>query len=615
MQEIHLLDKHTIDQIAAGEVIERPFSVVKELTENAIDSGATSVSIEIRDGGISLIRVTDNGAGIDESQIKKAFLRHATSKIQTASDLSFIHTLGFRGEALSSIAAISRLELCTKTKDAFTGFIYKIEGGQELSFQEAGLPNGTTVLVRDLFYNTPARLKFLKSPQAEAAYVTTIVEKIALSHPQIAVKYSINGKLKLQTKGSGNLKDTIYGIFGRDITSSLIEVHASLDCLRIDGFIGNPTVERSTRSLENYFINGRYIKDKVIERAIEEAYKGYQMKGAFPFTALYFTIEPELIDVNVHPSKMEIRFYNNELIFESISSCLRKALEEREHIPAVSLEDKAPSAGKPTLAPNHAEPFELLRAAKENLWAAPKPQVALPEDWVSEEAAYALAEPVYELEEPAQEPTVTYEQASFDTAPFLSVQAKKAHRIVGEVFATYWIVEYENEMYIVDQHAAHEKVLYETFLKRAKEGSVYAQQIAPALILTLTPKEEEVLSRFSAQFQKMGFSVEYFGGSEYALQAVPTQLPALNDRQAFLSFLEELCEHTGRLSSSIAEERIATAACKAAVKGNQRLSLAEADALLTQLLSLENPYRCPHGRPTIIKLSKQELEKKFKRLL
>ncbi len=652
MNEINILDKNTIDKIAAGEVVERPSSVVKELTENAIDAGASAISIEIRDGGISLIRVTDNGSGIDKSQIKKAFFRHSTSKISDASDLSFIHTLGFRGEALSSISAVSRMELCTKTKESLIGTIYKMEGGEEVSMEDAGLPDGTTMIVRDLFYNTPARLKFLKTPQTEAGYCSSIVEKIALSHPEISIKYTVNGNVKLHTKGSGNLKDTVYGVFGRDITSALVEVHSEDGFLRIDGFIGEPSVQRSSRSLENYFVNGRYVKDKVIAAGIEEAYKGYQMKGSFPFTDLYITIEPEYMDVNVHPSKMEIRFFDNEKVFNSISSQLKAVLTARERIPSVSfVKDSAEKESGKTEKIEVAEPFETSRAAavptasEENAYYPKKDlsdlildkkayekkaQNAFQQDrgssFTSGNHSYSTLREEHSYETPSYqdlhaeesfeaESEVVFEQTSFDVNRFVSAEARKKHRVVGEVFDTYWIVEYENEMYIIDQHAAHEKVLYEKFVKELREGSHYSQNLSPSLIVTLSPKEEEALTRYQTYLEKLGFMIEHFGGSEYALSAVPADLYTLNDRELFLSFIDETTEISSTFASEMLEDRLATAACKAAVKGNNRLSFTEANALIDQLLSLDNPYNCPHGRPTIIKMSKYELEKKFKRII
>lgn len=665
MNEIHVLDKNTIDQIAAGEVVERPSSVVKELMENAIDAGATALSVEIRDGGISLIRVTDNGSGIDESQIRKAFLRHSTSKIRSSSDLSFIRTLGFRGEALSSISAVSRMELCTKTKDSFTGTIYKIEGGEEISMTEAGLPDGTTVIVRDLFYNTPARLKFLKTPQTEAGYVSAIVEKIALSHPDIAVKYTVNKSLKLNTKGNGALKDTVYGVFGRDITNALIEVHSEDSLLQVDGFIGEPSVARSTRNLENYFINGRYVKDKVIAAAIEEAYKGRQMKGTFPFTDLYIRIEPELMDVNVHPSKMEIRFFDNEKVFASLSALLKYALLEKERIPSFSIGGEEPKPEK-AKEPEAAEPFEEKRAARlkeeerratlSELQEAEETDAGrsfvnkkeVREDIPETRGSREFGQEHFQasdydkklknsLDQKLMEEISVWKSGSLKAKPekvrpedklpegetqisffdqvFLSEEARPSHRLVGELFDTYWIVEYMEEMYIIDQHAAHEKVLYEKFMNQLREGRIDSQILSPSLIVTLTPKEETVLSECRDVLEKTGFSVEHFGGSEYALSAVPAELYSLNDKDLFLSFLDEAGQFSSSKSSALLEDRIATAACKAAVKGNNRISFAEADGLIDQLLSLENPYNCPHGRPTIIKMSKYELEKKFKRII
>ena len=625
MNEIHVLDKMTIDKIAAGEVVERPSSVVKELMENAIDAGASALSVEIRDGGISLIRVTDNGSGIDQSQIRRAFLRHSTSKISSAQDLSFIRTLGFRGEALSSIAAVSKLELCTKTRNSLTGCIYKIEGGEEVSFSEAGLPDGTTVIVRDLFFNTPARLKFLKSPQTEAGYVSSIVEKIALSHPDISVKYTVNGSLKLSTNGTGSLKDAVYGVFGRDITNSLIEIHSGDDLLKVDGFIGEPSVARSSRNLETYFINGRYVKDRVIAAAIEDAYKGRQMKGSFPFTDLYISIEPELMDVNVHPSKMEIRFFDNEKVFQSLSALLKYALLEKERIPAMN------AAENPEKRTGHFEPKQAAEPFEEKRRAGSLTEENPSDSKYTIDTLKALAklgkdrprpenpvrDSVFDTSDNADESlreSNAWKQTSLFDNTFLSIKARPSHRIVGEVFDTYWIVEFQDEMYIIDQHAAHEKVLYENYMKQLRSGTHNAQQLSPPLIVTLSPKEEETLKKYQEALEKTGFTVEHFGGKEYALSTVPCDLYTLNDRQLFLSFLDEAGELQG-FSSELLEDRIATAACKAAVKGENRLSFAEAEALIDQLLNLENPYNCPHGRPTIIKYSKHELEKSFKRII
>ena len=649
MGTIKLLDKNTIDKIAAGEVVDRPASIVKELVENAIDAGATSISIEIKDGGISLIRITDNGSGIAKDQIAIAFLRHSTSKINDASDLSFIHTLGFRGEALSSIAAVSQTELCTKTRDELTGVIYKINGGVEESVSEAGLPNGTTLIVKNLFYNTPARLKFLKSAQTEAGYVMDIVQRIALSHPEIAFKYIANGSVKLSTSGNGSLKDAVYSVFGRDITANLLQIDDSDETLSVSGFIGKPEIARGNRNFEYFFINGRYIKDKIIQKALEEAYLGYQMKGTFPFAVLNINIEPELVDVNVHPSKMEIRFFNNEVVFNSVYEIIRNRITRRENIPVVNL--SKPDTAPPVLKEYIPEPFEKTeidsRAFREEPTFAGRysqnsdnlNSSASSHSFTEQLEALRTAtgvsgnESSYDFDEGTNKhvedesnkdssissklaaENISYEQSKIVVPDFVSTAARKNHRIVGEVFNTYWIVEYDDSMFIIDQHAAHEKVLYEKFINNLKNDKHYSQRIMPSIVITLTQQEETILKKYMSSFEDLGFEIEHFGGCEYMISSVPTDLYSLDNSILFLELLDDLSDISSKSGPEIIVDRVATAACKAAVKGGNRLSLAEANTLIDELLSLENPYNCPHGRPTIISMSRTELEKKFKRII
>lgn len=656
MNTIKLLDKNTIDKIAAGEVVDRPASIVKELVENAIDAGATSISIEIKDGGISLIRITDNGSGIAKDQIAIAFLRHSTSKINDASDLAFIHTLGFRGEALSSIAAVSQTELCTKTKDDLTGVIYKINGGVEESLSEAGLPNGTTLIVKNLFYNTPARLKFLKSAQTEAGYVMDIVQRIALSHPEIAFKYVANGSVKLSTSGNGSLKDAVYSVFGRDITANLLQIDDSDETLSVSGFIGKPEIARGNRNFEYFFINGRYIKDKIIQKALEEAYLGYQMKGTFPFAVLNINIEPELVDVNVHPSKMEIRFFNNEVVFNSVYEIIRNRITRRENIPLVSL--SRANTAPPVPEEYVPEPFEQAAARKPSLYTDSQDFKTIREETnytgrysntlrssadnssyteqleslqsytkaaddmdildtdTAEDKSFAANEgAAFTISSKLANENVPYEQSEIIIPDFVSKAARKSHRIVGEVFDTYWIVEYDDSMFIIDQHAAHEKVLYEKFINNLKNDKHYSQHIMPSIIVTLTQQEENILKKYMSSFTELGFEIEHFGGCEYMISAVPTDLYSLDNRILFLELLDDLSDISSKSGPEIIIDRVATAACKAAVKGGNRLSIAEANTLIDELLSLDNPYNCPHGRPTIISMSRTELEKKFKRII
>ncbi len=635
MNEIRLLDKNTIDQIAAGEVVDRPSSIIKELVENSIDAGASAVSVEIRDGGISLIRITDNGSGIPKEQISLAFLRHSTSKIRDAADLSFIHTLGFRGEALSSIAAVSRTQLCTKTPQALTGTIYKINGGAEESIQDAGLPDGTTVIVKDLFYNTPARLKFLKSPQTEAGYITDVIHHICLSHPEIAFKYSVNGSLKVSTPGNGSLKDVIYAIFGRDITGHLLEVDDADENLAVRGFLGKPEIARGNRGFEYLFVNGRFIRDRILQKALEEAYIGYQMKGTFPFAVINIRMEPELVDVNVHPSKMEVRFFNNEAVFRSVYQILRRRITERESIPSVQIGKqepvKKPEPQKPASVP---EPFEKRATSSLPFSGAVKEPFAYKVPLKEEESqslpgsrpeAVSSPEPVYDPGTMHSPEPVLLSQASGrengmfrqsvlpDT--FLDPVSRPKHRIAGVVFDTYWIVEFEDHIYIMDQHAAHEKVLYERIMKRLASQEHYSQSVLPPLILTLSSSEEAILQKHMEAFQETGFEVFHFGGSEYALRSVPADLYTVDWKRLFLEMLEDLKESSSNKGPEVMRDRIATAACKAAVKGGNRLSVTEADALIAELLELDNPYNCPHGRPTMIRISRSEIERKFKRIV
>ena len=597
MSEIHVLDQLTIDKIAAGEVVERPLNVVKELMENAIDAKADSLSVEIRDGGTSLIRITDNGIGIRKDQIQIAFYRHSTSKIESADDLSFVTSLGFRGEALSSIAAVSKVELCTKTKDSMTGTIYKISGGKEISMEEAGLPDGTTVIVRDLFYNTPARLKFLKTAQTEAGYIQDMVGKIALSHPEIAIKLTSNGAVRLSTSGNGDLKSAIYAVFGREITNHLLPVDTVYDTLSVQGYVAAPEIARANRNFELFFVNGRYVKDSILSSAVEEAFRGYQMKGTFPFTVLCLRIEPELMDINVHPSKLEIRFYDNEQVFEAVKEAVAAVLHQRESIPSFTVRtNEEPKEEAPPKTAPAPEPFEIHRIAESSL---------LSEDTNYPDNAW--------MDISKEQEKFTYEQATI--TPFLSEAARQKHRLIGVIFDTYWIAEYQDSLYIIDQHAAHEKVLYEEILQKMQQGTRTSQKLLPALIATLSPKEVEVLEACRPQLEELGFEFAPFGGSEYAISAVPADLYTLDETELFLSFLDEVSLLQSSVSSELLLSRIASAACKAAVKGGNRLSFTEANALIDQLLSLENPYNCPHGRPTIIQMSKTELERKFKRIL
>lgn len=615
MPGIHLLEQSTIDKIAAGEVVERPSSVVKELVENAIDAGATAVTVEIKDGGITFIRITDNGCGISKEEIPMAFLRHSTSKIQTVEDLLHVTSLGFRGEALSSIAAVSQVELITKPADALTGSRYLIEGSKEVKSEEIGAPNGTTFLVRNLFYNTPARQKFLKSAQTEASYISDFMERLALSRPDISFQFIANNQSKLSTAGNGNLKDVIYRIYGRDIAMNLLEVHAECEFMKADGFIGKPVISRGNRNFESYFINQRYIKSSLVAKGIEDAYKLHLMQHQYPFTVLNLTMDGELLDVNVHPSKMELRFSDGKAVYEFLYESLKETLEHKEFIPEVSVEEKPvlktsqsmkkqETAGQPPENPpvkkeqviKPPEPFETRRIEKEQ------------ENITKKEADYLEGEPV------------TGEQLTLREMPeyenqFLTQKAKADHRIIGQVFDTYWLVQFEDKLFIIDQHAAHEKVLFERTMAGLREKEFTSQQLSPPMVVSLNMREEELLKKYLSEFERLGYEIESFGGKEYAVCAVPGNLYNLNQQQLFIEMLDNLSEEGGAKTSDAIVEKIASMSCKAAVKGNQHLQRAEMEHLIEELLECENPYQCPHGRPTIISMSRYELEKKFKRIV
>ena len=741
MPTIQLLDQATIDKIAAGEVVERPSSVVKELVENAIDAKATAVTVEIKEGGISFIRITDNGCGIEKNQIPLAFLRHSTSKIKCVEDLLSVSSLGFRGEALSSIAAVAQVELITKTNGDLTGTRYVIEGSKEIACEEIGAPEGTTFLVKNLFFNTPARRKFLKTAQTEGGYIADLMERMALSHPNVSFKFINNGQTKLHTSGNGNKKDLIYHVFGRDITSSLIEIKQKTELFEIDGFIGKPNVSRGNRNYENYFINGRYIKSALLSKAIEEGYKGFMMQHQYPFCVLYITMNSELIDVNVHPTKMELRFTQNEVIYKSLYEIIRNALTHKEFIQQVPVKEEKKTETR-EIVKNAPEPFEVRRLsearpenvsqtgnrptnnrieslsgkntnmsgsflnerkmndirksvsvdspyerkypdmvreksgfenknaqsspetnnanivasssansvferlAKRPVEAAvkaqnlevkvdlfpnttsknavdeiieertqlPREQKIQTENTTSEAVVIEVAEQMHSVE--SQVPEV-YEQQQLEVLDtgFLTESARKKHKMIGQLFDTYWLIEYEEKLFIIDQHAAHEKVLYEQTMEKLKAKSFDSQTISPPIILTLDNEEVAMLKKYEKEIANFGYEIEPFGGKEYAITAIPADFSDVDMKSMFIDMLDDFSNISGEQGPTLIMDKVASMSCKAAVKGHNRLSLEEATHLIDTLLTLENPYQCPHGRPTIISMTKYELEKKFKRIV
>lgn len=731
--KINILSDETINQIAAGEVIERPLSVVKELLENAVDAGSTAVSVEIRDGGISMIRVTDNGGGIAEEDVRNAFVRHATSKIRDARDLLSIQTLGFRGEALASIASVARVELITKTPGALMAVHYQIEGGVEQDFAQIGAPDGTTFIVRDLFKNVPARRKFLKSPQAEAARIQDILEKEALAHPEVAFRYLQDGRQLLATLGNGSLLDVIYSIYGRDVTNQLITVNRAyqrstltgLPAVTVRGFIGKPVITRANRNFELYFVNERFVKNPMIMKAIEDGYRAFLMQHKFPFVVLMIDVNPEIVDVNVHPQKLEVRFSDGMLIYNSVLDAVQNALRQTELIVNTDLDaaadgrgaHAATSIGNGSAVPKtpvipHVEPFEKKRveetrevfaealrpqlhpaaAPKEDIYlqgqshtdssgsrdglherssevsvasteivntsegqqasigsqhstdvissAAESSDTSVANDVKDATDASAISASSEEKSAAADEapstsfenvstpaPSMSSETTAAAPAPqkpeqetlfserFLSEQARSAHRIIGQVFETYWLVEYGDKLYIIDQHAAHEKVNFERMMKRLREKKPASQYLNPPILLTLTADEARVLEEHMSYFEQLGYVISSLGDRDYSISAIPTDLPELSKKELLLEILDELTDEAGMTTPDTIYDKIASMSCKAAVKGNNKLSLMEADALIGELLTLENPYACPHGRPTIISMSKTELEKKFKRIV
>lgn len=644
---INILDKDTIDKIAAGEVVERPASIVKELLENSIDAGSSSVTIEIKNGGIDLIRITDNGCGIASSEVKKAFLRHATSKIVSDKDLISIKSLGFRGEALSSIAAVSRCEMITKTRDELTGVRYYIEGGNEVEYEEIGAPDGTSIIIRDIFYNTPARRKFLKTASTEGAHISELVEKLAMANTEIAFKFISNGQIKLQTNGSGNLKDIVYQLYGKEISKALCNVDYEKNGIKIKGVVARPEVTRSSRSLENIFVNGRYIKDNIISKAVEEGFGDRLMQHQYPFCALNFDLDG--VDVNVHPRKMEVRFSDRNFVYDNTKEAVEEIFTTQSAVREVPV-GKASNEKKVFV--NTPEPFENKRRdmsqipekvsqnkyediTKDTLhstgsddeikWRVPKENMYNPKDdmsFIKDENTKRVYSDINDLSNKSIKEVnigniddVNPSGIKPSQLSFFESESKKYMKVIGQVFDTYWIVQLENEMYIIDQHAAHEKVMYERLLKESKANKLSSQMINPPIIVTLTDLEQNVLKEHMDEFRGIGFDIEEFGGKEYKINAIPNIFPSIPKAELFNEMLSDSTNYDVISPSELILAKVASMSCKAAIKGNMRISLLEANELFDELLSLDNPYNCPHGRPTVIKMTKQEIEKKFKRIV
>jgi DNA mismatch repair protein mutL len=644
---INILDKDTIDKIAAGEVVERPASIVKELLENSIDAGSSSVTVEIKNGGIDLIRITDNGCGIASSEVKKAFLRHATSKIVSDKDLISIKSLGFRGEALSSIAAVSKCEMITKTRDELTGVRYYIEGGTEVEYEEIGAPDGTSIIIRDIFYNTPARRKFLKTASTEGAHISELVEKLAMANTEIAFKFISNGQIKLQTNGSGNLKDIVYQLYGKEISKALCNVDYEKNGIKIKGVVARPEVTRSSRSLENIFVNGRYIKDNIISKAVEDGFGDRLMQHQYPFCALNFDLNG--VDVNVHPRKMEVRFSDRNFVYDNTKEAVEEIFTTQSAVREVPV---GKTSNEKKVFVNTPEPFENKRRDMSQIpekvsqnkcedvtkytlystgsddeikWRVPKENMYNPKDdmsFIKDENTKIVYSDINNL---SNKSIKEVNIGNIDDAnpngikpsqlSFFESESKKYMKVIGQVFDTYWIVQLENEMYIIDQHAAHEKVMYERLLKESKANKLSSQMINPPIIVTLTDLEQNVLKEHMDEFRGIGFDIEEFGGKEYKINAIPNIFPSIPKAELFNEMLSDSTNYDVISPSELILAKVASMSCKAAIKGNMRISLLEANELFDELLSLDNPYNCPHGRPTVIKMTKQEIEKKFKRIV
>lgn len=642
MGKINVLSQETIDKIAAGEVVERPASVAKELIENSIDAGATAISVEIKGGGIEYLRITDNGVGIEKDQIPVAFLRHSTSKIKDAEDLNNVHSLGFRGEALSSISAVSKVELITKTKDNLLGASYIIEGAKEVSLSDVGAPDGTTFIIRQLFYNTPARKKFLKAESTEGSYVFDVVEHLALSHPEISFKLIINGKEKLMTSGNGSLSDTIYQIYGRQIAANILDISYEDELFSITGYIGLSVIARGNRAFEHFFVNDRYIKSNNLSRACEEGYYGFLMGHQYPFFVLNIDCIDGAVDVNVHPTKQEVRFENESKVCEILTKAINSRLRRREDVVEAKVEEEKPRFNNTfnTIIPEPIEKATSVNKSFSEEKATPLDTSSdeLIADYKSESSSEQEIKPV-KLPEPFEKNRLEAIKASitsqirkdtpyekkfaeknsggekYEQISFLTREAVKEHKIIGQVFDTYWIIEYDKNMYIIDQHAAHEKVLFEKTMARLKNKEMTSQMVSPPVIISLSQQDILLYERYHEAFESLGYRVESFGGNELAITAVPGNLFSLDPKQFFLEALADCQSYKASDSFDIIVERVASMSCKAAVKGNNKLSLPEIKTLINDLLELDNPYHCPHGRPTMISFSEYELAKKFKRIV
>lgn len=707
--KIHLLSQECINQIAAGEVVERPGSIVKELVENALDAKATAISIEIKGGGISFLRVSDNGEGIFSEDLERAFMPHATSKIQNPKDLEEILSFGFRGEALASIASVAKVECISKRQEDFLAHRILVEGGSFSPIEEVGGMDGTSILVRDLFYNVPARKKFLLSESTEASRVEEMVEKLALANPGISFHFVKDGKSRFQTVGGGKLSDVVFGIYGKAFAKDSLEIKESyypssltgLATLHIEGLLGKPSLTRSNRQYEIFFVNGRFVRDSLLSRALEDAYKPFLMQHKFPFAIVFLHLSPNLVDVNVHPQKLEVRFQNREKIYQALFDCVSKTLSKADlidHSPLSLFQKEKEEKSTAFLSPssqlwekkeeqketpdefrndqkdksieliseireqkkekaemvqgysigedseNVSENFSEISSEKAQFrteatektpFSAETPELNQQKDETGEEKLVyeeldltkgirLEEEKASEKEEntvPKEEQFFTEseklpsaEQESLFSPSFFSEEGEKEFRLIGQVFQTYWLIEFQKELFIMDQHAAHEKVNFEKMRKKTLEKPGISQGILPKTMI-FNAKEEELYEKTKDYFTHLGYRIRKEEDKRYLLEGIPADFPSLDAEMLFHEILDALAEEGNLSEAESVYNKIASMACKASVKGNQLLSFQEAEALVQKLFTLENPYACPHGRPTIVAFKKQDLEKMFKRIV
>lgn len=652
MGDIVLLDDLTINKIAAGEVIERPANVVKELVENSIDAGATSISVDIENGGITYIRITDNGKGIAPDDVEMAFERHATSKIRSANDLIRVSTMGFRGEALASIASIAKVELITKTKNNDVGTRIVVEGGKIIEREECGAPNGTSITIRELFFNTPVRYKFLKKDFTEGGYIEDAVSRISLIHPEISFRMTNNKKEIIRTSGNGDMQSVVYSIYGKDIAQNLVDANLEYEGIKVTGVVGKPEIARSNRSNQLFYINGRFIKDKILSAATEEAYRTLIPHGKFGFCIINVEMNPELVDVNVHPAKLEVRFSEEGKVFKAVNAAIKNALLKQDITKDSSVTDDE-ATNHETVEENVIEKkknglFDIFRS-KSNVVDFPKKEESIKqaetlndksEEYIADDPKSMVIEvterpqdkrtfsnvedDLIETSEDTEEIETEVSEEMIERKPQknlfenIAIVEEKAdvpeYKILGVAFKTYILLELEDDVYILDQHAAHERVLYEKVKQNFyKDGGKDIQMLLLPDILELSKKDMRTVRDNMELFEQSGFMLEEFGDNTIKVTGVPIICFDMDTKDLFMDIIDGI-DFTNRTTKQDVEEKfIATVACKAAVKANMSLEESEIRALLDQLLVLDNPFTCPHGRPTAIRITKTEIEKKFGR--